>query len=174
MGGDSAWSESALGSPLLRGPAPEAERVPPTLGDVLPGRRVHPYYTERQGCCRGPRARVVPLPQQGELRQRHLQPRLPGPRVAAEDVQHHGEPVEHPHAPGGLQLFLGKENARRGAHRGPGHSPETLRPASLTGRLTRPRRRVDSQHGPQYLGGRGHPLHVQEDRCESRQASNSL
>lgn len=65
----------------------------------------------KKGSCCGPRARVVPLPQKGELRQCHLQPRLPGPCVAAENVQDNGEPIEHLHAPDGLQLFLGKESA---------------------------------------------------------------
>lgn len=57
------------------------------------------------GCPSAP-AWVLLAPEQGELRQRHLQPCLLGAGIAAEYVQNHGEPVKHRHTPGGFQVFL--------------------------------------------------------------------
>lgn len=80
--------------------------------------RFCPYYTQAtvehkktsRGVCCLSTAGIVPVPEQGELGQGHLQPCLLGPGVAAEDVQDHRESVKHLHAPGGLQLFLEKES----------------------------------------------------------------
>lgn len=48
-------------------------------------------------------------PQEGQLCQCHLQPGFTCTRIAAEDVKHHGEAIQHLHAPCRLQLLLQQE-----------------------------------------------------------------
>lgn len=74
------------------------------------------------------------IPEQGQLGQSHLEPGLPRAGVAAEDVQGHGEAVQHLDAPGGLQLFLEKEAVSEATSSGAtakgqaGHCPLVLCP----------------------------------------------
>lgn len=58
-------------------------------------------------------AHGCPVPEKGQLSQCHLQTRLLGPGVAAENVKHHRESVEHRHAPAAFQFLLQRE-AREG------------------------------------------------------------
>lgn len=117
----------------------------------------------------------VPIPEKRELRQRHLQPCLLGPGVAAEDVKDNRESVEHLHAPGGFQFLLERE---RDGVKTPAAVPRLkganvmlspipcLRLSRLRGMWTQlPLPTEGGKHSktPEYLGGRGQPLHVQKD-----------
>lgn len=57
---------------------------------------------------------MCPEPEKGELSQRHLQPGLLRPGVAAENGKNNGESVKHLHAPSGLEFFLETEGGSEG------------------------------------------------------------